>query len=124
MTSVTIGPSPCDIQVYAGDRNEITFRFQAGGDPWNITGAVLSAQARLTSRTPEIAITAIITVTDAINGTALVAWDGEQVRTLLAGADTWTGTWDFQLLEAGQSLPLTVLRGKFTAILDITRAGA
>jgi hypothetical protein len=122
MTATIVnGPSPLDWKVYAGDRNEVTFTFRAGTGPWDLTGAALTSQARIRATDTVIALAAVTTITDPANGLATVAWDGEQVRTLLAGADHWVGVWDLQLLEAGQTLPTTMLRGKFTAIYDVTR---
>jgi hypothetical protein len=121
VTSVSTGPEPLDWTVYAGDRNRIRFMFQSGGDPWDITGAVLSAQARISATDPTVALTATCEVTEAVSGAATVAWDGEAVRTLLAEAETWVGVWDLQILEEGETLPLTVYRGKLTATMDVTK---
>ena len=120
--SIVTGPSPLDWKVYAGDRNEAQFVFTAGGAPWDLTGADISAQARLRDIDPAVALTATTVWVDAAGGLATVGWDGEEVRALLAGATHWQGVWDFQVLEAGQTLPKTMLRGKFTAIYDVTRA--
>ena len=108
--------------MYAGDRNEQTFAFQQpDGSQWDITGAVITAQARATAADPVVAVEAVCTLTDSVAGLASVAWDGEAVRTLLAGEDTWVGVWDMQILEAGQTLPVTLVAGKFTAVHDVTR---
>lgn len=121
MATINSGPEPVDWNVYAGDANEETVIFQAGQDPWDITGAVIEAQARVTALDPAVALTATCTVVDAVNGEATIAWDGEAVRTLLAGADTWEGEYDVQILEQGKTLPRSLWRGKMTARYDVTR---
>ena len=111
--------------VYAGDRNDQLLVFQQpDGSPWDITGAVITSQARAEATDTVVALEATCTIVDGPAGTARVEWDGEAVRALLAGADTWTGVWDLQLLESGQALPLTLLAGKFTAVHDVTRSTA
>jgi hypothetical protein len=123
VTVVSTGPAPQDLEVYAGDKNEVPLMFKAGNDAWDLTGAVLMAQARATAVDAVVALEATATLTSPENGSASIAWDGEEVRTLLAGAESWVGVWDLQILEAGQTLPRTVLRGKFTAAMDVTRVG-
>lgn len=123
MVAITNGPSPLDWKVYAGDRNAVQFAFTAAGQPWVLTGAQLTAQARLSVVDEAVALTAVITIDDDEGGLATIAWPGDTVTQLLAGADKWAGIWDLQLLEAGQPLPTTVLRGKLTAALDVTRIG-
>jgi hypothetical protein len=120
--TVVSGPAPLDWTVYAGDRNLAHFTFNAASSPWDITGASIAAQARLTATAVDVALTAAITIDDPEGGLVSVAWDGEQVRTLLGDADRWRGVWDLQILEFGMTLPVTLLRGKFTALLDVTRS--
>jgi alkaline phosphatase len=123
MASICTGPSVLDWAcVYAGDRNAQEFEFLADGVPWDLTGAVLSAQARKSRSDPAAALTATVTAVDAALGTWIVEWDGDDVRTLLGTAESWEGVWDLQVLEVGQTLPVTVLKGTFRAELDVTRA--
>jgi hypothetical protein len=121
MASVSSCPADLSWCVYAGDRNSELFEFLTVTDPWDITGAVVTAQARVTAVDPLPALTAVCTVVDPVNGLVTVAWDGEEVRTLLAGADRWTGVWDLQIVEQGQTLPRTMARGAITAVMDVTR---
>jgi len=121
VAAIISGPSPLDWKVYAGDRNEVVFSFEAGGAPWDITGASVAAQARIRATDPAVALDANVDVFDATSGKVTIAWDGEEVRALLAGADHWQGVWDLQITETGETLPITMLRGKFTAIYDVTR---
>jgi hypothetical protein len=93
----------------------------SANDPVDITGMTITAQARIKASDPAIAATAIITITDPLKGEFTVEWDGEELRTLLAGAETWVGLWDLQMERAGE-LPRTVVRGAFTVTEDVTRA--
>lgn len=116
-------PESCDWEVYAGDRNRQQFQFLAddGQAPWDLTGATLRAQARLSATDPTIGLEAAVTIDDPPAGLVTIAWDGEEVRTLLAGEDSWAGEWDLELVEAGQTLPVTPLAGAFTAAMDVTK---
>ena len=122
MAAITNGPSTLDWTIYAGDANVAHFNFKQAGQPWNLTGAQVVAQARGTSLDSAVALTASVTAVDAATGQYDIAWDGELVRTLLATADKWSGVWDLQVLEAGADLPTTMLRGKLSAVMDVTRS--
>lgn len=122
MAAIDSGPVACSWRVYAGDSNRQTFTFHATpGVPWDLTGAELQAQARASSTDVAVAVEAVCTITDATAGLVTVEWDGEEVRALLAGAEEWAGVWDLQILEAGQTLPVTLLVGAWTATMDVTR---
>lgn len=123
MASIDTTPAVCPWKVYAGDRNLQLFTFYASeGVPWDLTGAVLSAQARASATDATVAVDAVCTITDPAAGLATVEWDGEAVRTLLGAAATWAGVWDLQVLESGATLPLTLVKGPWTADMDVTRA--
>lgn len=116
-----MGPATLDITgVRAGDANERQFTLLAGGQPWNLTDTTISAQARLTPTDSEIALQAEVIPVDLVNGKFLLAWDGEEVRDLLDGAETWEGVWDLQV-DTADELPTTVLQGSFQAVSDVTR---
>lgn len=121
MTAIITGPGTLDWELYAGDANRRTFQFLAGDDPWDITGAVIEAHARVTDLDPAPALIATCTIDTIGPGLATVEWDGEVIRTLLANEETWAGVWDLQITEAGQTLPTTLLRGKVTAVQDVTK---
>lgn len=122
MASLQMGPAQVDLLgVRAGDRNVVTLELTTGGSPWNLTGAVLSAQARKVATDAEFALEATVTPLDETVGHYQLEWDGEAVRTLL-GADTgWEGVWDLQVIEATQTLAETVAAGKLTCEQDVTR---
>lgn len=106
--------------IYAGDTEGEIFEFLADGVPIDTSGWVLSAQARETAAAPAVALTAICTAVDAAIGQWRVKWDGEAVRTLLAGAESWRGVWDLQAVTPGGDTR-TLVRGSLTIELDVTR---
>ena len=108
--------------VYAGDENREYCSFLAGGNLWDLTGCTIEAQARKVDTDPVAAITAVVEMTDPANGRVHISWDGEDVRTLLAGQSTWEGVYDIQVLEAGRTQPRTVVRAVWHAQMDVTRA--
>lgn len=121
-TSICTGPTRLDWGcLVAGDRNTVRLELLADGSPWNLAGAVLSAQARAVPTDPAVALTATITDVDPSRGLYDVGWDGEAVRALLDGAAAWSGVWDLQILETAQALPVTILAGTIEARMDVTR---
>jgi hypothetical protein len=122
MAAITNGPSTLDWTIYAGDANLAHFAFKQSGLPWDLTGAQLLAQARVTALDTTVALTAVITEVNAAAGQYDIAWPGELVRTAMAGAASWSAVWDLQVLENGQTLPTTMLRGKLSAVMDVTRS--
>lgn len=119
---VPLGPACVDITgVRAGDQNEFTMHLHRGGVPLDLTGLTFTAQARKKSTDPDPpALTAVVTVTDALNGDLTVAWPGEDVRALLNGKATWTGVWDLQA-DDGTNDPTTLAAGNLAAQMDVTR---
>jgi hypothetical protein len=91
----------------------------ADGAPVDLTGATLAAQARL-SVTTGVALTGVVAIVDAAAGQLSVRWPGDDVRTLLAGEPTWAGVWDLQMTVAPDE-PVTILAGRLTAEMDVTR---
>lgn len=128
--TIDSGPQCLNWSVYAGDSNVEAFEFLLNGDPWNLSGAEILAEARKTASDPEIAATATITTVDLSLGQVAIGWDGEELRALLEGAvaragepETWVGVWDLQIHPSGDALPRTVLRGTLTVTNDVTRGG-
>jgi hypothetical protein len=122
-SAVTVPLDPATVNitgVRAGDRNAFTVTITADGDPVNLTGSTLTAQARKLANDPDpAALTATVTVTDAANGTAEIVWPGAAVTTMLGASASWTGVWDLQRTTAAGST--TVCAGAFTAVMDVTR---
>ena len=108
--------------VRAGDKNETTLQVLADGDPKDLTGAVVTAQARQQAIDAAPALTAPVTAVDEAKGVYTVAWDGEDVRALLAGEARWSGVWDLNVVETGDTLATTPCGGAVEALLDVTRA--
>lgn len=118
MAVVEFGPAPLDLNgIYAGDSNPLEVTLTVGDDPVDLTGATVTAQARKTKLDTEIALTALIVVTDDVGGVCIISWDGDEIRDLLIDCDkdTWQGVWDFQVDDQ------TLLGGKFKAQMDVTR---
>jgi hypothetical protein len=118
--TIVSGPAALNWVVYSGDKNTEVFSIESG-DPVDITGATIDAQARRSVLDPYVALVATVELTSPQAGSFEVSWDGEQVRDLLAGAERWEGVWDLQILMPDETLPRTLLRGDFVAVLDITR---
>jgi hypothetical protein len=122
MTTVALGPAPLDITgIRAGDRNLIQLTLLRSGVPMNLTGMTVKAQARKAvtdAGTP--ALEAEVLMVNATGGVFTIRWDGEEVRTLMAGAKAWKGVWDLQSTSTGED-PVTLLAGKFEADMDVTR---
>jgi hypothetical protein len=110
-----------DLELYAGDRNDFVLSFTSAGDVWNMTGATISAQARKKKTSSVASLTATVTAVDEATGQWLLEWDGDEVRSTLGGLASWEGFWDLQVLESGQTYPITLLRGSVTIYLDVTR---
>jgi hypothetical protein len=129
MTAIITGPSTCDWEVYAGDSNDAMFVFSyksnipgEGGDPWDITGAIFEAQCRLVDVDATLAMSADCAIADGPSGQLVIGWNGEAVRAILGAESIWIGVWDLQVLMPTATLPHTMLRGKWKAQMDVTRA--
>jgi hypothetical protein len=121
MSHIKNVPTKLDWTVYAGDLNVGAIKLRAEGAPLDITGATFLAQVRTEDIADPALLTATVTVTDEIYGELDIAWDGEEIRTLLNGESEWVGVWDFQILMPLATLPTTLLRGVFTAIHEVSR---
>jgi hypothetical protein len=123
MAAVDLSPGVLDITgVRAGDRNAIGIKVTDNdGAPLNLTGYTITAQGRQTPLAPG-AINATIEDINAAAGTFTLRWAGDDVRTLLGTAASFTGVWDCQIKQAvGDAL--TIMAGKFGAVMDVTRPG-
>jgi hypothetical protein len=124
MATIKTGPESLDWEAYLGDRNRAVVALPSEGDPVDITGAVLEAQVRASASDGVVGATATITEDDYTLGSMVVEWDGEALRALVGEGEVWTGVWDLQVTEVGETLPRTVYRGTFRITHDVTRAGA
>jgi len=98
----------------------MAFSITNGGTPVDLTGQTLSAQARKKITDANPAVTAVVTITDAVNGKGTIRWPGDQVTTSMGGRSSWTGVWDLQV-AAGADEVTTLVEGKFSAVMDVTR---
>jgi hypothetical protein len=123
MPTVSLTPPVVNITgVRAGDRNLIAAAATTEGVPVDLTGQVLSAQARKKAIDPVVALTAVVEVTDETGGTFTIRWPGEEVRTMLAGAASWKGVWDLQMAPGVDEDAITLCAGSFEAETDVTHA--
>jgi len=121
MTVIDVGPAKMDLlRIRAGDKNLFNVKLTDSSGPLNLTDSVIAAQARKTAVDPTIAVSAVIAVTNATQGTFEMRWPGEDVRDVLNGSETWNGVWDLQIGEAGED-PVTLVAGVFTIESDVTR---
>jgi hypothetical protein len=86
----------------------------------DLTGYEVTAQARPKANDNETVLDAVVEVIDAATGQLVLRWPGEDVRVLMNGSTTWSGVWDLQI-QAGTDDALTVIAGKFKAVMDVTR---
>lgn len=122
MALLDMSPLRLDVVgVRAGDANARVFTLLSDGRPWDLTGCVVSAQARARQTDPDPpALTAEVVVLDAAAGRFSLTWPGDDVSALLADALSWSGVWDLQV-AAGSDPPVTVLAGSFRCDSDVTR---
>lgn len=121
MATVNLGPAPLDMTgVRAGDRNAVGVAITASDAPFDLTGYVITAQARDTA-IGTIVVNAVIENISAAAGTFRLRWPGEDVRALFTGAQVnWAGVWDLQIKKAGED-PITVAAGIWAAQMDVTK---
>lgn len=105
--------------LYAGDSNRERVEFTTGGAPWDLTGAEISAQARVADTDPAAALTAVVEMSDPAEGVIHISWDGEAVRALLADTPEWSGVYDIQVVQGG--ITTTPIRAAMKALMDVTR---
>lgn len=119
--ALPMGPACVNITgIRGGDRNLITGTVTSKGEPVDLTGMTLAAQARKQATDATAALTAVIEITDPLEGAFTMRWPGAAVTTLLNGKKNWTGVWDLQVTEPDFD-PLTIAAGTFAAEMDVTR---
>lgn len=121
MASINLAPAEVDVSgIRAGDRNLFQLTIRQGGQPVNLTGYTITAQARATSGDTEH-LDAVCTITNPTAGTVDVRWPGDAVLTWLGVETVQKGVWDLQLDDGTAADPWTVISGTFAAELDVTR---
>ena len=121
MAVIDVAPPKVDLlHIRAGDRNLLNIKLTQDGGPFDLTGAIIEAQARVTAIDANVALTAVISMIDPVQGLFEMRWPGDEVQTLLNGASEWKGVWDLQV-TIGAADPQTLMAGAFTAETDVTR---
>ena len=120
--TVPLGPATVNLTgVRAGDRNLILATVMDKNGPIDLTGRTLAAQARGKVNDPDPpAMTAEVTVVDAVTGQISIRWPGDQVTAVLGQSATWSGAWDLQVESPGED-PVTICAGKISCEMDVTR---
>jgi hypothetical protein len=113
---LVLTPQTVNVQLYGGDENAFGVEVFSGGSPVDISGWTFQAQARSNVTDAAAAATATCTVSA---GKVQVAWG--DLRLLLGTSASWTGVWDLQATRPGATLPRTLIAGKLTVSLDVTR---
>lgn len=117
---LSFAPAAWDlVGVRAGDDRAFLVVVSDGLDPVDLTGMTITSQARTTAPDPVVMLTALVTPDDLAGGSFYLSWDGDEVRSVLAGAASWSGVWDCQLDDAGTVT--TIVAGKITCEMDVTR---
>jgi hypothetical protein len=120
MAVIDVGPPKVDLlRIRAGDRNLITVTLTQNGQPFDLSGLTVEAQARLTPNDSTIAVEAVINILNAEEGQFEMRWPGDDVRTLLDNQKGWFGVWDLQVGNGFD--PQTLMAGIFTIEPDVTR---
>lgn len=117
---ISLVPRTVDLELYAGDGVMLRLRVAgADGTVYDLTGT-MSAQIRAQRPDASILQAFAIDTTDAVDGVAVLSLTGAQTSSLLADADKITGVWDVQWTPADHE-PFTLVQGKVSVILDVTR---
>ena len=123
MTAINIGPQQLDIiGVVAGDDTVVDLNITRDGTPEDTTGAVVASQVRRRPTDPDPAlITAVITVVDETQGQYKITYPGPQVRTALGTNESLSLVYDANITLMGAGAPVTLLKGAFRIVSDVTR---
>ena len=121
MVAINLAPAAVDVSgIRAGDRNLFQLTIRQSGQPINLTGYTVTAQARTTAE-DVTHLDAVCTITAPTAGKVDVRWPGDDVRTWLGTESVLKGVWDLQLADGTSADPWTVIAGSFAAESDVTR---
>lgn len=109
--------------IRSGDRNEVLISITSAGDPYDLTGQTVAAQARFAAEDIEPVLNGVVTVLDGPAGQISLRWPGDDVATWLGTEAKAKGVWDLETRPVSGD-PITLLAGSFSARLDVTRAVA
>jgi len=109
-----------DLALYAGDGATLRVTVTDTTGTLVVLDGQVAAQIRHERPDPAALETFDVDDTQADDGTVVLSLTGEQTAGLLDGAAKFEGAWDVQWTPVGQE-PLTVVQGKVTCVLDVTR---
>lgn len=122
VNELSLEPYRLDLKkVPAGDDISLILNFSQEEAPLDTTNAVVSCQVRQSPTSEDIEITATCTPVDAANGIWSVVFNGNDTRTLLDDDRRWSGWYDIEITQDGQTNPRTVMHGRFLLHSDVTR---
>lgn len=116
MATISFIPQSLDLACYAGDGAAVRIVVSRSGAPIDVTGDH-EAQIRSARLDPDPIDTFNIDDSDASNGVIILLLTGEQTA---AFGDGFKGVWDMQWIAPGAE-PITLIQGKITCVLDVTR---
>ena len=121
--TLDFAPSSLDLLgLRANDDSAFLVTVTLGGDPLDLTDAVIGAQAREFATTDDPpALVAGITIEDAVGGEFTVRWSGADIAALLDGDEKWLGSWDCAIQLPTSPSPVTILAGRIRCESDVTR---
>lgn len=123
---ISLVPQTIDLAFYAGDGVSLTISASdASGAPLDLAQGQLKAQIRQDrfDSDPRVAFTVSLTPTP---GMAVLSLTGVQTAALVQATEGWragtefSGAWDLEWTAIGQQ-PITIVQGKVTCRLDVTR---
>lgn len=119
MATISFIPQSLDLACYAGDGAAVRIVISRNGAPIDVTGDH-QAQIRNARLDPDPPIDVFnIDDSDAANGVLLLVLTGDQTAGF---GDGFKGVWDLQWIAAGAE-PITLIQGKITCVIDVTRTG-
>lgn len=119
-SKIVLVPQHVDLELYAGDGASLRLVVtDPSGAPIPLDG-VVTAQIRVARNDAAIAASWAADLSGAADGIVLISLTGAQTAALVNGAD-FDGFWDVEWDSTGQE-PVTLMQGKVTCELDVTRA--
>jgi hypothetical protein len=116
---IDLVPQTVDLDLYAGDGAKLRLVVETvTGEVVPIDGAV-TAQIRSAPDDPGISVTWVTDLSEGAEGVIGLSLTGLQTASLINGKD-FSGVWDVEW-DSLLSEPVTLMRGKCTCTLDVTR---
>jgi hypothetical protein len=119
MASLSFIPESLDLALYAGDGCAVKIVIRdntSSHNPIDVTGTH-EAQIRVNRLDATVVEQFNFDLSDATDGVVILSLTGDQTSNL---GDGFKGSWDWQWTAAG-SEPLTLVQGKITCVIDVSR---